>query len=133
MAKSGVIVRRTSAIENLGSVDVLCTDKTGTLTRGVVELSGATDVDGITSAELARVRAQLRARFVFDGGSVTDLAHQLGYFATIGRWQDWGEVNARLDAVTTDQVNAVAAKYLTADNRTLGVFEPTAGSDGEAR
>ncbi len=89
--------------------------------------------DGITSAELARVRAQLRARFVFDGGSVTDLAHQLGYFATIGRWQDWGEVNARLDAVTTDQVNAVAAKYLTADNRTLGVFEPTAGSDGEAR
>jgi zinc protease len=89
--------------------------------------------DGVTAAELARVRAQLRARFVFDGGSVTDLAHQLGYFATIGRWQDWGEVNARLDAVTLDQVNAAAATYLTADNRTLGVFEPTVGADGEAR
>jgi P-type Mg2+ transporter len=30
MAKRGIIVRRTAAIENLGSVDVLCTDKTGT-------------------------------------------------------------------------------------------------------
>ena len=49
-----------------------------------------------------RCCAQLRARFVFDGDSVTDLAHQLGYFATIGRWQDWHEVNARLAAVTLD-------------------------------
>ena len=89
--------------------------------------------DGVTDAELARVRAQLRARFVFDAGSVTDLAHQLGYFATIGRWQDWGEVNARLDAVTREQVDTVAARYLAADNRTLGIFEPTAGADGEAR
>jgi len=41
MAKQGVLVRRLSAIENLGSVDVLCTDKTGTLTRGVVSVDGA--------------------------------------------------------------------------------------------
>ncbi|MEW6273023.1 MAG: HAD-IC family P-type ATPase, partial [Thermodesulfobacteriota bacterium] len=37
MARRGVLVRRLNAIENLGSMDVLCTDKTGTLTRGVVE------------------------------------------------------------------------------------------------
>ena len=37
MARLGVIVRRLNAIENLGSMDVLCTDKTGTLTAGVVE------------------------------------------------------------------------------------------------
>ena len=35
-----------NAIENLGSMDVLCTDKTGTLTEGVVELEGAYDADG---------------------------------------------------------------------------------------
>ena len=50
MAKSGVIVRRLSAIENLGSMDVLCTDKTGTLTAGVVQLDGALDVQGQPSA-----------------------------------------------------------------------------------
>ena len=36
------------------------------------------------AAELAKVKAQLRARFVYDADSVTDIAHQLGYFETIG-------------------------------------------------
>jgi hypothetical protein len=35
MATHGVIVRRLASIENFGSMDVLCTDKTGTLTEGV--------------------------------------------------------------------------------------------------
>jgi Mg2+-importing ATPase len=46
MAKRGVLVRRLNAIENLGSMDVLCTDKTGTLTEGVVQLEGAYDPMG---------------------------------------------------------------------------------------
>jgi Mg2+-importing ATPase len=46
MAKRGVIVRRLNSIENLGSMDVLCTDKTGTLTEGVVRLDGALDTQG---------------------------------------------------------------------------------------
>ncbi len=46
MAAKGVIVRHLNAIENLGAMDILCTDKTGTLTRGVVVLDGAMDVEG---------------------------------------------------------------------------------------
>ncbi len=46
MAKRGVIVRRLNSIENFGSMDVLCTDKTGTLTQGVVHLNGAFDPEG---------------------------------------------------------------------------------------
>ncbi|MBU1057753.1 MAG: magnesium-translocating P-type ATPase [Proteobacteria bacterium] len=46
MAKHGVIVKRLNAIENLGSMDVLCTDKTGTLTKGVVQLDTTLDVTG---------------------------------------------------------------------------------------
>jgi Mg2+-importing ATPase len=46
MAKRGVIVRSLNAIENLGSMDILCTDKTGTLTEGVVQLDGALDIHG---------------------------------------------------------------------------------------
>lgn len=46
MARLGVLVRRLNAIENLGSMDVLCTDKTGTLTEGVVQVEGAYDASG---------------------------------------------------------------------------------------
>jgi len=46
MAARKVVVKRLSAIENLGSMDVLCSDKTGTLTDGQVRLESALDVGG---------------------------------------------------------------------------------------
>ena len=60
MAQRGVLVRRLNAIENLGSMDVLCTDKTGTLTEGVVRLEGAYDAFGTPSADVLE-RASLNA------------------------------------------------------------------------
>jgi len=81
--------------------------------------------EGITEAELTKVRTQLRARFVYDGDGVTDIAHQLGYFETIGSWRTYHALIPRLAEVTLDQVNAAARQYLTAQNRTLGWFEPT--------
>ncbi len=62
MARRGVIVRQLNAIENLGSMDVLCTDKTGTLTEGVVHLDGALDVLGRPSDDVLRW-AYLNAAF----------------------------------------------------------------------
>ena len=62
MAKRGVIVRRMNSIENFGSMDVLCTDKTGTLTEGVVSLDGAFDTQGQQSQPVLRF-AQLNAHF----------------------------------------------------------------------
>jgi Mg2+-importing ATPase len=62
MARHGVLVRRLAAIENLGSIDVLCTDKTGTLTEGVVRVEGAYDPAGVSAdevLELAAVNASL--------------------------------------------------------------------------
>jgi len=46
MAKKKVIVKKLSAIENFGSMNVLCCDKTGTLTEGIVTLYAALNVDG---------------------------------------------------------------------------------------
>jgi Mg2+-importing ATPase len=63
MAEGGVIVRRLEAIENLGSMDVLCTDKTGTLTEGAIRLERATDFAGQPSPEIldwARLNASLQ-------------------------------------------------------------------------
>ncbi len=62
MGRHGVLVRHLQAIENLGSMDILCTDKTGTLTEGVVEVEGAWGPDGQARPsvlELARTNARL--------------------------------------------------------------------------
>jgi Mg2+-importing ATPase len=60
MAKQQVIVKRLDAIEDVGSLDVLCTDKTGTLTVGSVGLSSAVDTGGRIS-EYVRTLAWLNA------------------------------------------------------------------------
>lgn len=52
MAARGAIVKRLSAIPNFGSMDVLCTDKTGTLTEDKIRLIKCVDVDGGHSDEL---------------------------------------------------------------------------------
>ena len=57
MARQGVLVRRLAAIEDFGSMDVLCTDKTGTLTEGVVRLDATLDATGAPSPEVLRLAA----------------------------------------------------------------------------
>src|SRR5579862_6714914 len=46
MAKQQVIVKRLSSIENFGSMNILCSDKTGTITEGQVTLKDALDIEG---------------------------------------------------------------------------------------
>ena len=62
MAKLGVIVRRLESLENFGSMDTLCTDKTGTLTLGVVKLDNALDFQGNPSEDVLRY-AYINAHF----------------------------------------------------------------------
>ncbi|HWV00108.1 MAG TPA: magnesium-translocating P-type ATPase [Devosia sp.] len=54
LIEKGVLVRRLVSIENLGTMDLICTDKTGTLTVGDVCLERAIDVDGNDSSEVLR-------------------------------------------------------------------------------
>ncbi|MCC6967916.1 MAG: magnesium-translocating P-type ATPase [Nitrospira sp.] len=46
MARQNVVVKRLASIENFGSMNVLCSDKTGTLTEGSMRLHAALDLDG---------------------------------------------------------------------------------------
>ena len=55
MAKKQVIVKRLAAIHNLGSMDVLCTDKTGTLTEGHIQLERHLDAQGNDSAQVLQL------------------------------------------------------------------------------
>ncbi|MEF3074430.1 magnesium-translocating P-type ATPase [Methylobacter sp. Wu1] len=54
MAEEKVIVKRLASIENFGSMNVLCSDKTGTLTEGKVRLKGALDLNGNPSVKVSR-------------------------------------------------------------------------------
>ena len=46
LAKKNTLVKSIKSIQNLGSMDVLCTDKTGTLTKNNIELQKYINVDG---------------------------------------------------------------------------------------
>ncbi len=52
MASSKVIVKHLASIENFGSMNILCTDKTGTLTEGTVRMHSVLDLEGEESQEL---------------------------------------------------------------------------------
>ncbi len=73
MAKKGVLVRRLTAIENLGSMDTLCADKTGTLTAGVLKLDSCLDLKGKESGEVFRL-AYLNAHFEAGWNNPLDVA-----------------------------------------------------------
>jgi Mg2+-importing ATPase len=62
MAQQKVIVKRLAAIENFGSMDVLCSDKTGTLTEGKVCMHSALDMEGNPSDRIF-LHAYLNAFF----------------------------------------------------------------------
>jgi len=52
MASKKVIVKRLNAIQNFGAMDVLCTDKTGTITQGRISLERHLDVSGNENEEI---------------------------------------------------------------------------------
>jgi Mg2+-importing ATPase len=52
MATHGVIVKKLSSIPNFGSMDILCTDKTGTLTEDKIQLVNYTDIFGRHNEEV---------------------------------------------------------------------------------
>jgi len=55
MSKKKVLVKQLSSIHNLGAMDILCTDKTGTLTENKMDLVRYTDTNGEKSDEVLRL------------------------------------------------------------------------------
>ncbi|XJS10418.1 magnesium-translocating P-type ATPase [Aerococcaceae bacterium WGS1372] len=54
MAKEGTIIRHLSSIQNFGAIDVLCTDKTGTLTQDKIVLQYHLDIEGNDNDRILR-------------------------------------------------------------------------------
>jgi len=107
-------------------ISVTATDGTplGDVEAALLAELDSVAAQGITAAELTKARAQLKARLVFDNDSVTNIAHQLGYFETIASVDVFRELMPRIAAVTLDEVASVARTVFSPSNRTVGRFEP---------
>jgi zinc protease len=81
--------------------------------------------ESITPQELQKAKNQLRARLLFENDSITNIAHQLGFFETIASWQMYPTLPQQIEAVTLEEVRRVAADRLKPTLRTVGRFEPT--------
>ena len=82
----------------------------------------------VTDAEVARAKRQLRARLVFEDDSVTNVAHQLGYFETVVGPGFYDRLQQCIDAVTAGQVRDVARLRLRRSALTVGSFQPVEGA-----
>lgn len=91
MASKKVIVRKLSAIQNLGEIDVLCSDKTGTITEGIVKLTEAIDVNGNESAKLL-LYACLNASFETGFSNPIDEAIRQTQNIDIAHYKKYDEV-----------------------------------------
>ena len=91
MAKKQVIIKQLEAIHNLGGMDVLCTDKTGTLTQATIELASPIDCHGENSAHVLAL-AYLNSHFETGLKSALDDAILAQKGVDVERWRKIDEV-----------------------------------------
>ena len=110
----------------LYTISLTATDGTSTETLQEVLFQAIDSVRqrGITESELRKAKTQLRARLVFEGDCISNIAHQLGFFETIASWRFLPSIAERIQGVTLDDVATVAAGRLTPTNRVIGRFDP---------
>jgi len=77
---------------------------------------------GIAPSELDKAVKQLRARLVFENDSVTNIAHQIGFFETVASASAIFDMGDRIARVTAEEVGQAAAECLRPANRTIGWF-----------
>lgn len=82
--------------------------------------------------EIARAKNQLEAYLVFQNDSVSGQGEQLGYYETVASWKYLDTLPPKIKAVTADDLQRAAKKYLGQDNRTVGWFVPTGPPAGGA-
>ena len=91
LSRRKVIVKRLSAIHDLGAMDVLCTDKTGTLTEATIKLVHAIDGRGVES-QRAYVYAYINSQFETGMKSPLDEAILAAHPFDMTAWRKIDEV-----------------------------------------
>jgi zinc protease len=84
----------------------------------------------IDADDLRRSKRQFAARHALESESVTDVAHQLGFFETIGGHRTWLDLPRRVEGVTAEDVSRLASARLDALHRTVGTLLPAPPGGG---
>jgi cation-transporting P-type ATPase E len=77
MARRGVLAQQLNAIESLASADVICLDKTGTLTDAALRVAETVPAADVAADELARALARLGASATLRNGTIEAIATAL--------------------------------------------------------
>jgi zinc protease len=80
--------------------------------------------------ELEKAKNQIEAAFIFSQDSVFSLARQLASYEIVAGWRHWKAYLSGIRAVTAEDVQRVAKKYLTAERRTVGILVPGGAAPG---
>ena len=83
----------------------------------------------VTGEEVDRAKASILNNIRQSFNSSAGIALQLSEWAAMGDWRLFFLHRDRIEAVTADDVNRVAQAYIKPDNRTVGLFQPTASPD----
>ncbi|HEU4993608.1 MAG TPA: magnesium-translocating P-type ATPase [Gemmatimonadaceae bacterium] len=137
MAEHRVIVKRLGSIEDLGGMQVLCTDKTGTITEGVVAVHSCVDRRGVASARgllLARVSATLESGFP----NPIDAALRASTGPSVSSYRKFDEVpydfvRKRLSVAVTDADGRHSIITKGAFSDVLGVCEFAEDATGDVQ
>ncbi|MFQ5988625.1 MAG: M16 family metallopeptidase [Candidatus Methylomirabilales bacterium] len=78
----------------------------------------------VSPRELQKAKNQIEASFIFSQDSIFSLARQLASYEMVAGWRYWEAYLPGIRAVTREDIRRVARKYLTKDNRTVGVLIP---------
>jgi len=88
--------------------------------------------DGVSDGALSRVRTQMMSARLYRADSVFEQADELGRLAMLGLSSDARSIDARLAAVTGDQIKDVAARYFGDDTMTVAILLPDAADGDDA-
>jgi Mg2+-importing ATPase len=113
MADSKVIVKRLASIENFGSMSVLCSDKTGTLTEGIIRLHSTLDIEG-TESQKTLFYAYLNAFYETGYANPIDEAIRTHHQFDVTGYQ-------KLDEIPYDFVRKRVSVLISKDNTHLMV------------
>lgn len=83
--------------------------------------------------DLRKAKNQLRAMVVFQSDSVTELAHQIGYYHTIHDVSFFEEFLDRVEEISAERVRDAAERVFRRTNRIVGHYVPRRNGKGGAR